>query len=82
MNVDMSQGSHFFHNVTCLRVLYFSVGRSAEQTLRWDWLEGRQAEHESRFARHVTLDRPLQIKVDGKSGRGVICHERADPVSD
>jgi len=82
MNVDMSQGSHFFHNVTCLRVLYFSVGRVEPQTLRWDWLEAREAARESRFVRHVALDRPLHIKVDGRNGRGVICHEGADAIGD
>jgi hypothetical protein len=76
MNVDMSQGSHFFHNVTCLRILYFSVDKTGHYPLRWEWLENQREVRESQFVRHVMLDAPLHIKVDGKSGRGVISYER------
>jgi hypothetical protein len=82
MSVDMSQGSHFFHNVTCLRILYFSTDKTGEYPVNWDWLERQKEIRESQYVRHVTLDEPLHVKVDGKSGRGVICCERADPVSD
>jgi hypothetical protein len=82
MNVDMSQGSHFFHNVTCLRILYFSADRTGKYPIDWDWLVRQKSAGESQFIRHVALDEPLQIKVDGGSGRGVILHERADPVGD
>jgi hypothetical protein len=78
MNVDMSQGSHFFHNVTNLRIFYFSADRTSRHPLRWDWFQQREAAGESRFVRHITLDEALHIKVDGKSGRGVITHEGPD----
>jgi hypothetical protein len=82
MNVDMSQGSHFFHNVTCLRILYFSAGKTEQYPVNWEWLENQKGVRESPFVRHVALDEPLHVKVDGKSCRGVICHEREDQVSD
>jgi hypothetical protein len=82
MNVDMSQGSHFFHNITCLRVLYFSSGRDERSPVKWEWLDTQKVVHESRFVRHVALDRPLHIKADGSTGMGVICHERSDQVGD
>jgi len=76
MNVDMSQGSHFFHNLTCLRILYFSADRTGEYPVNWEWLESQVGVHESKYVRHVVLDEPLHIKVDGKHCRGVISHER------
>jgi len=82
MNVDMSQGSHFFHNVTCLRILYFSADRTGKHPINWDWLVRQKSAGESQFIRHVALDEPLRIKVDGGSGRGVILHGRADSVGD
>ncbi len=82
MNVDMSQGSHFFHNITCLRILYFSAGRGERRAVDWEWLEARDAVHESRYVRHVMLDKPLHIKVDGSTGWGVIYHERSNQVGD
>jgi hypothetical protein len=82
MNVDMSQGSHFFHNVTCLQVLYFSTDKTGRYPVDWEWLARQNMVRESRFARHVALDRPLHVKVDGRSRRGVIRYERADSVRD
>jgi hypothetical protein len=78
MNVDMSQGSHFFHNVTCLRILYFSVDKTGRYPVKWEWLEKQKGVHESQFVRHVRLDEPLHVKVDGKRSRGVVSHERAN----
>jgi hypothetical protein len=82
MNVDMSQGSHFFHNVTCLRILYFSSDRSGRYPVRWEWLQSQKVVRDSQFVRHVVLDKPLRVKVDGQSGRGVISHERSGKVGD
>ena len=80
MNVDMSQGSHFFHNVTCLKIFYFSTDKTGEFPVNWQWLEGHEGVHESKYVRHVELGKPLHVKVDGKSGRGVIRFEGPDSV--
>jgi len=82
LNVDMSQGSHFFHNVTCLRILYFSADKTGRYPVRWEWLESQKEIHDAQFVRHVALNEPLRVKVDGESGRGVICCERTDTISD
>jgi hypothetical protein len=82
MSVDMSQGSHFFHNVACLQILYFSTDKTGQYPVNWSWMAQQRVSRESKFVRHVTLSAPLHIKVDGKSGRGVICCERTDPVGD
>ena len=82
MNVEMSQGSHFFHNVTCLRILYFSMDNTGEYPLNWGWLAGQTVLHDSTFVRHVELNKPLHVKVNGKSSWGVICHEGPDTISD
>jgi len=75
MSVDMSQGSHFFHNVACLQVLYFSTDKAGRHDVDWNWLAGLNTDSESKFVRHVRLNEPLHIKVDGRSGRGVIRRE-------
>ncbi len=72
MNVDLSQGSHFFHNVTSLRIFYFSAGRSDQYPMKWDWLESLSPAADLNYVRHVSLEDPLLVKVDGKSGRGVV----------
>ena len=72
LNVEFSQGSHFFHNLTSFNVNYFSVKVSDSNQVDWDWLSKQQIETDMEFVRHVRLSLPLLIKVDGKTGRGVI----------
>ncbi len=72
LNVERSQGSHFFHNITSFRVFYFSVHHAGAQGIDWDWLDAQPVAAETPHARHVRLATPLRIRVDGRSGRGVI----------
>jgi hypothetical protein len=72
MNVDLSQGSHFFHNISSFQVSYFCVRHDGADRLDWDWLARQQAVVETDFVRHVRLDTPLVVKVDGRTGRGVV----------
>lgn len=74
--VEMSQGSHFFHNMISFRVFYFSVPASGPGATDWEWLGGRDVERETELVRHVRLRSPLSIRVDGRSRRGVIRKER------
>ena len=68
----MSQGSHFFHNISSFGVSYFSLPPDGAATLDWEWLGGRPAVAEGPFVRHVRVDRPLRVEVDGRTGRGII----------
>jgi len=72
MSVDPSQGSHFFHNITSFEVSYFSVSHWREPGIDWGWLDSRRVEAETEFVRHVRLDEPLLVKVDGRTGRGAV----------
>ncbi len=72
MNVELSQGSHFFHNLTSFGVCYFSVLHTRQHQIDWNWLENQEDFSETQFVRHVKLPASLQIKVDGRSGRGRI----------
>jgi Pyruvate phosphate dikinase, AMP/ATP-binding domain len=74
MRPELSQGSHFFHNLTSFRVLYFTVPAEAPGGIDWDWLERRPPARETAFLRHLRLAAPLDIRVDGRTGRGVIIH--------
>jgi len=75
MNFMLSQGSHFFHNITSFRVFYFSVPHWEKYAIDWNWLGKQKVVRETEFIRHVILPSPLIIKVDGTTSRGVICHD-------
>ena len=72
VRVELSQGSHYFHNIINLGVMYFSMPTYSPYYIDWGWIEKQPAVHESEFVRHVRLPAPLSIKVDGRSSRGVI----------
>jgi len=74
MNVEPSQGSHFFHNITSFQVSYFSIHHEKERGIDWEWLNARPAVSETEHVRHVRVDKPMRVKVDGRSGRGAIWH--------
>jgi hypothetical protein len=73
IDVDPSQGSHFFHNITSFRVGYFTVNlRKRDGFLDWAWLRSFRATEEKTFTRHIRLDAPITMKIDGHRNKGVI----------
>ncbi len=73
VNVDPSQGSHFFQNLSSFHVAYFTVRHGTEEGgIDWVWLSRQEVVEETRFLRHVRLREPLEVRVDGRTGRGVI----------
>ncbi len=84
--VEPSQGTHFFQNITSLRIGYFtmppgSVGKAQSgDFLDLDWLDGRDAEAETAFVRHVSLEEPLTTVLRGREGEGWIVKPGAEAV--
>jgi hypothetical protein len=74
--VELSQGSHFFHNIASHGVSYFSVSGPGAR-IDWAWLERQPAVHETAFVRHVRTAEPFLVKVDGRTGRGVVRRQAA-----
>lgn len=72
MNVELSQGSHFFHNITSFQVLYFSLKAGKNDRINWSRLDNESIINETDFVKHVELSTPLVVKVDGRTGHGVI----------
>jgi CheY-like chemotaxis protein len=72
-NVSPSQGSHFFQNLTSFRVGYFTVdGFSQQGFIDWEWLKAQNCTDEKDFTRHIRLDKPVQIKINGHKNTGII----------
>jgi hypothetical protein len=72
MIVELSQGSHFFHNLSSFEVSYFMIPHHARPGIDWSWLDSQPVLAETEYVRHVRLSQPLVVRVDGRSGRGVI----------
>jgi hypothetical protein len=72
VRVELSQGSHFFHNIVNLGVKYFNLPINSRYAVDWDWLALQPVEEETTYLRHVCLPQPLSVRLDGRRGRGFI----------
>jgi hypothetical protein len=70
--VELSQGSHFFHNLSSFRANYFMVRHDGPRTINWDWLNRQPVVSETEFVRHVRPHSPVSVRVDGRTTRGVV----------
>ncbi|SMO74481.1 Response regulator receiver domain-containing protein [Saccharicrinis carchari] len=68
-SVDPSQGTHFFQNLTSLRVGYLTVNRFAGSDYYNESLLLQQpAVYEDEWIKHVRFSKPLLVKINGKKG--------------
>jgi hypothetical protein len=78
--VTPSQGSHFFQNLTCFRVGYLTVNPTAGGGfVDWQWLDRQPLVVETRFVRHVLCEEPLEVRLDGRTRRGMIFKSTRQP---
>lgn len=70
--VELSQGTHYFHNLTSLGLGYFSLAQRNDERIDWNWLDQQELLEETEFFRHVHLNLPLTVVIDGRNGKGVI----------
>ena len=77
--IEPSQGTHFFQNVTSLGVGYLTVNPfRGDGIFRADRLDAMPAHREGEFLRQVRFPQPLQVSVDGRSNRGIVRQAETD----
>jgi hypothetical protein len=75
LEVEPSQGSHFFHNLTSSSVAFLAVHRQQDGgAVDWDWLDAQPAMSAELggAVRHLRLGSPVSVLVDGASNRGAV----------
>ena len=72
--IEPSQGSHFFQNMTSFNVGYMNIDPWArpEDKLDIEALNSMPAIEETEFVRHVQLDRPLEMFIDGFANKAIV----------
>ncbi|MFI3314628.1 MAG: PEP/pyruvate-binding domain-containing protein [Rikenellaceae bacterium] len=71
--VDPSQGTHFFQNMTSLGVGYMTLNpHIGDGVYQIDKLNEIEAIYEGEYIRHIRLESPLNIFIDGKENKGVV----------
>ncbi|MBO4417308.1 MAG: phosphoenolpyruvate synthase [Bacteroidales bacterium] len=72
-NIESSQGTHFFQNVTSLGVGYFSINPSeGDGIFDEKRLDAMSAEYDGEWFRVVRFDRPLTVYADGRCRKGIV----------
>ena len=74
--VEPSQGSHFFQNLTSFNVGYMNIDPWArpEDLLDSEALDQLPAVAETDLVRHVRLDKPLRMFIDGYNNKAIVCN--------
>ena len=73
--IEPSQGSHFFQNMTSFNVGYINVdpwARPDKDQYDQDVLDAIPAIEETELVRHVRLERPLDMYIDGFANKALI----------
>ena len=71
--IDPSQGTHFFQNLTSFGVGYFTINPfKGDGWFDEEYLDLLPAVEETEYLRHVRLEAPAIIKMDGKRSLGVV----------
>jgi len=71
--VEPSQGSHFFQNITSFRVGYFTVDAAHKiGFIDWDWLLSQKVVEEFEFTKHLKFAQPASVKINGHKNIGII----------
>lgn len=78
LNAELSQGSHFFQNITSLGIPYLMVPDTgtkkktiSSQNIDWQWIRRQSVVTEKKYVSHVRIGKSLTIKVDGHQGEAV-----------
>jgi hypothetical protein len=71
--IDPSQGTHFFQNLTSFRVGYFTINPFRNDGFYdLDFLKNQVAVFENEYIRHIRFKEPVIVKIDGRKNKGVI----------
>ncbi|NQS92611.1 MAG: hypothetical protein HQ574_09395, partial [Chloroflexi bacterium] len=77
--VDHSQGSHFFHNISSAGIPYFYIKyNSPTDFLDWKWLDSIPPVTETIYFRHVQTTKPLTVIADGKKRSGKVIKPKGE----
>ena len=71
--VDPSFGSHFFQNVTSMRIGYFTLNHKKKKDfLDIDWLKKQKKMAVTKYIKWIRLEDNLTVTIDGETGEGTI----------
>lgn len=73
--VELSQGTHFFQNITALGTIYLTVNPTFNDgKLDFEKLRKLPVVEETQYFSHSKAEKPFIIKADGRNRLGIVAH--------
>lgn len=64
---------HEFQNLTSFQIGYFTVNsNNGADMIDWSWLKSQPTVEKRTFVRHIELDQPLCVRMNGHRHKGII----------
>ena len=74
--VDPSFGSHFFQNVTSMRIGYFTLNhKNKDDGLNTKWIESQPIKKKTDNLIWIEPNEPIKVIINGQSGEGIITNK-------
>lgn len=71
--IDPSFGSHFFQNVTSMRVGYFTINHKEKRDfINLEWFVDHKVLKKKQFTSLIEMEEPVVVNIEGQSGEGAI----------
>jgi hypothetical protein len=71
--VEHSQGSHFFQNITTANIGYLYINyKSKNDVIDWEWLSKQEEVEDMLYFKHIRVQNPFYVRVDGRKREGLI----------
>lgn len=78
-DIEPSQGTHFFHNLTSFGVGYFTISpKQASACYNIQRLDAMDAFYDDGYIRAVRFPHPLTIAINGRKGTGIVAFDIND----
>jgi len=71
-NVELSQGTHFLHNLISMNIGYLVINNNSNSFIDWKWLKQLPVVKETNFLVHSRAKNPQKILMDGRKGIAII----------
>lgn len=82
IKADPSQGSHFFQNITSLGISYMTISDKGDDFIDYQYFKCVKCSSQTSFLKHIRFERPITIRVDGKSSQAVMIPYEAPEKND
>lgn len=74
LSVEPSLGSHFYHNLTSLKMGYLHIDSKYGKGnyIDWEWLDNMPVHSRTKYVKLIRSEKPFLVKINGKQRTGVV----------